>query len=176
MKSYGIFCAAIRSWHAVLIDSVQLWGSVDAEKLSEEERQALTSYLYKATEEALRKDYRIAEQPGPGVMRLRAAITEAEAGTSVRRAITTVMPPAHVITALVGNTADSTVTVGSAGLEAELLDSLTDVRLGAVADRRAGTKANVAGITEKLSDVYKAMDFWTERLSQRLAALRRDNP
>nr|MDA8085146.1 DUF3313 family protein [Nitrospiraceae bacterium] len=51
--------------------------------------------------------------------------------------------------------------VGSAGMEAEFLDSLTNERLAAAIDERAGSK--FAGFS-KFGAAKEAFKFWTERL------------
>ena len=61
----------------------------------------------------------------------------------------------------VGLTADTAMTVGSATVEVEILDSITDVRLAAAVDQRAGTKS-LGTLLEKWGDVKKACEFWPE--------------
>jgi hypothetical protein len=68
--------------------------------------------------------------------------------------------------------ADTQVLVGRAGVEAEVLDAVTNERLGAALDRRAGTKALRGGVST-WADVQNAFDYWSERLRTRLAELRR---
>ena len=78
-------------YDAILIESVTVWhrGSEQVE-ISEAEAEALAAYLYNALHQELGKDYRIAERSGSGVMRLRAAITEAEGANRVGKAILTI--------------------------------------------------------------------------------------
>jgi len=67
---------------------------------------------------------------------------------------------------------DTQVLVGRAGVEGEILDGVTEERLAAAVDRRAGTKALRGGIST-WADVQNAFDFWSERLRTRLAELRK---
>ncbi len=58
---------------------------------------------------------------------------------------------------------------GKAGVEGDITDSLTGVRLMGAVDERQGTKA-IRGGFGKWSDVEQAFDFWAERLRGRLAS------
>ena len=85
--------------------------------------------------------------------------------------VTSVVPQLRLATTIVGMAAGTSVLVGKVGVEGELTDSLTGVRLGAFVDERQGTKALRGGI-KKWSDLERAFDFWAERLRNRLATLR----
>ena len=61
--------------------------------------------------------------------------------------------------------------VGRASVEAELRDGLTDERLMAAVDERAGTHALRDGVGT-WSDVDQAFEYWAKRLSARLRELR----
>jgi hypothetical protein len=163
--------ADFSSYHAVLIDSVTLWHESDPSKIPAEEGQALTEYLYSALHKELGEDYRMVDSPGPGVMRIRAAITETKGAKVVANVVTTVPPQLRNLTTLAGRASDTQLFVGRCGLEAEITDSMTGERLMAAVDRRAGTKT-LSGMTGKWSDVEEAFDFWTEQLRKRLETLR----
>ncbi|MCH8890097.1 MAG: DUF3313 domain-containing protein [Myxococcales bacterium] len=158
-------------YDAIHIDSVTLWRDAKTEDVSEEDQQRLTDYLYQELHEQLSQDYRMAERPGPGVLRLRAAITEAKGASVVMNTVTSVVPQLRLATTIVGMAAGTSVLVGKVGVEGELTDSLTGARLGAFVDERQGTKALRGGI-KKWSDLERAFDFWAERLRNRLATLR----
>jgi hypothetical protein len=67
---------------------------------------------------------------------------------------------------LVGVAADVVVTVGEATLEAEVLDSVTKVRLAAAVDQQAGKKWYTQ--LKTWSDVKSACEHWSENLRERL--------
>lgn len=158
-------------YNAIQIDSVTLWRDAKTEDVSAEDQQRLTDYLYKALNDQLSKDYRMAEGPGPGVLRLRAAITEAKGSKVVMDTITSIVPQLRLATTIVGMAAGTSVLVGKAGVEGELTDSVSGRRLAAFVDERQGTKALRGGI-KKWSDVERAFDYWAQRLRERLAELR----
>jgi hypothetical protein len=65
-------------YKAIILESVTLWQNDETSKLSDEDAQQLTDYFYAQLHEQLSQDYPIVTNPGLGVMRLRAAITEAK--------------------------------------------------------------------------------------------------
>ena len=158
-------------YDAILIDSVTLWRDARTEDVPAEEAQRLTDYLYAALHKELSRDYRIVDKPGPGVLRLRAAVTEAKGSKVVMNTVTSVVPQLRLLATLGGMATSTAILVGKVGVEAELTDSLTGERLAAAVDERQGTKAIRGGI-KKWSDVERAFDHWAERFRLRLAALR----
>ena len=159
-------------YRAIMIDSVTLWHSDKTAKIAPEDAQRLTDSLYAQLHKQLSQDYQIVNTPGPGVLRLRAAITEAIGADVVANAATTIVPQLKVITTVGGMAADSRVFAGQAGVEAELTDSLSGDRLAAAVDERVGAKTIRGGLGE-WSQVDQAFEFWAERLRQRLAELRK---
>ncbi len=158
-------------YKGIIVESVTLWEGPGASKLSAEERQALTDYFYLALVREFEKDFQVVVEPAPGVMQLRAAITEAAGAKVVANTITSVVPQLRLLTTLGGMATDAAVFVGEAGIEVEVRDSVTLRRLGAGVDRRAGTKALRSGL-KTWSDAKTAFDYWADKIHQRLARLR----
>jgi hypothetical protein len=163
--------ASFSNYDAVMIDSVTLWKSKATSKVSAKDQQRLTDSLYKALHEQLSADYRMADRPGPGVLRIRAAITEAVGANVVGNAVTSIVPQLRVLTTVGGLAADSAMMAGSAAIEAEVTDSLSGERLAAAVDKRLGTKT-LRGAFGKWTNVDNAFEYWAERLRTRLAELR----
>ena len=159
-------------YDAVWIDSVRVWQSGKTAELSLDDQQMLTDAFYASLHEELSKSYRIAEAAGPGVMRLRAAITEAEGANVAGNAVTTVVPQLRILTSAGGLAADTAVLVGKAGAELELTDSQTGERLLAAVDQRIGQKSLRA--LGEWSHVKGAFDTWAEALREGLEELRGD--
>jgi hypothetical protein len=124
----------------------------------------LTDFFYAALLDELSKKFTIAKTPGPGVLRLRAALTQAKGAKVAMKAITTVVPQLRVLTTVVGVGADVAVTVGGATAEMEVTDSITGERLAAAVDERVGKKAFTQ--LKKWSDVKAACEFWAEGVTQ----------
>ena len=151
-------------YDAIMIDSVTLWvNEGDKGRLTEEEQQRLTDYLYAALHDQLSKHFVITDRPGPGVIRIRAALTEATGANVPLRIVTTAVPQLNVATTVVGMSADTAYVVGAATVEAEAVGSISGERLAAVVDNRAGTKSIGGQTFEKLGDVQAAANFWAER-------------
>jgi hypothetical protein len=117
-------------------------------------------------------DYQLVKEPGPDVLRLRVAITEAEGSWRVidgrlgdeldddLQAVATKEP-----------SEETRSFVGKAGVEAELLDSTAGTRLAAAIDRRVGART-LKPEKSAWSDVERAFRYWADRLRERLAELR----
>ena len=154
--------AAWNQFDAVHIESVSLWASDASKAPSAEDQKRLTDGLFKALHEKIGENFKIADRPGPGVLTLRAAITEARGAKVVLNTVTTVIPQARLASTVLGVGTDTAAFVGAASAEAEITDSVTKDRLAAVVDSRAGTK----GITRMLSkwaDVEAIFNYWGER-------------
>jgi hypothetical protein len=149
---------------------VTLWVDKADSKLSPEDQQMLTDTFFKAIHEAVSASFAVVDHPGAGTIRLRAALTQAKGSPVALRAITTIVPQLRVATTLVGLSADTAVTVGSATAEIELRDSITGNLLAAAVDSRAGNKALFSSRTfTKWGDVEAAQKLWAERIAWQLA-------
>ncbi len=157
----------------VLIDPVTVWRSVgsDLAGLPRAEQERLANHLYWALREELARDYALAEVPGPGVLRIRAAITEARAANAVMDTASTVGPVLRAYSEATRLATGTEAFVGEAGVEGEVLDSVTRVRLLAAIDERAGAK-RLKGSSQAWDDVLEAYRHWARQLSDRLAQLR----
>lgn len=163
--------AAWTSYNAIEIDSVTLWRTGQTGHLSEEVRQNILNIVYKALHDKLGAQFTIVNQAGPGVLRLRAALTEAKGANVPARTVSTIVPQLHMISMVVGMSADVVVTVGEATVEAEIVDSITGRRLAAAVDQRAGTKAISGRMFKKWGDFEAAAEFWAESLTRTLTKL-----
>jgi hypothetical protein len=160
------------SYDKIVIDPVTLWTSEESvAKIAPEDQQLLADYLDASLRHHLQQDYQLVDRPEAGALRLRVAITDAKGARAVANTVSKIVPQLRLLTTVGGLAADTQVLVGRAGVEAELLDSFTNERLGAAVDRRAGTKALRGGVST-WADVQNAFDFWSEKLRTRLAELR----
>lgn len=157
------------NYKKIIIDPVQIWGAANT-KLDYAERQLLMTYLDSSMRNSLKTDYQIVTQPGPGTMRLRVAITDAEGADVFMDAVATVVPGSTLLLAATKVSNGTYAFVGESGIEAEITDSMTGLRLMADVDRRAGTgQIQSKGKWASIKDSY---DHWTHRLKLRLAKLR----
>jgi hypothetical protein len=158
------------SYNAVQLDSVTLWRDAGTEALSAEDQQMLTDLLYKDVHDDLSKYFNVVTEAGPGTLRLRVALTQVQAAKPVIRTVTTVVPQMRVLGSLIGLAANTALTVGSATVEMEVLDSVTNQVLAEGVDDRAGTKVLFAKRAYTTwGDVDAAFKYWAGRISWQLA-------
>ena len=160
-----------KQYHSILLERVQVWDTPDSHA-SPQNQEMLADYYYNVLKQDLSKHFKMVEQPGPGVMTLRVALTNATKATSGLRTVSVVVPQARILNSVYNLADGSYAFVGSAQSEGEVLDSVTGERLAAAVDRRSG------GLSIKNADVWEwgdaknAMDYWAQRTDQRLVELR----
>jgi len=172
MLSYIDPKANFRAYTKILLDPVRGYAaSKDSSmaKLSKEKQQHLLNYFDAALRESLKKDYLLVRQPGPDVMRVRVAITEAKGSMVVLDTLSSVIPIGMALNAVKAGLTGKSLSVGEIGAECEGLDSLTGQRLFAAVDARVGRK--YTGKFDKFSRWHTAedaCDFWAAQLRERL--------
>ncbi|MDD4893735.1 MAG: DUF3313 domain-containing protein [Candidatus Omnitrophica bacterium] len=172
--TYRDLNADFSKYPKVILEPVQLWAA-DSDsalsKLSREDQQLLVDYLYVALRDALQKDYILVTEPGPDVMRIRCAITEARANNPVKEVLSTLTPVGLGISYARKIVTGTHSGVGVVSVEGEVVDSASGERLAAVIDRRAGTKSSLTK-PARWGDVQDAFNFWARRMQTNLALLR----
>ncbi len=165
--------AKFRSYTKVWLYPVEVWRGEksDAKGLDKEDTQYLSHYLYSRLEEELRKDYTMTREPGPDVMRIRVAITEAGKGVPLLDNLTAAYP-----TTLVGSKGKKLITgtealVGKASIEMEATDSQTGELLAAGVDRRGGGKYAWKALS-RWEDFEQASDYWAKKFAWRACTMR----
>ena len=163
-----------------LIDAITVFPSKDADfkGINANDLALLEKYFHDAVTKALTENngYQVVEEPGPGVVRIRAAFTELVPVRPVMNTVTTILPQARILSGAVNLATNSNFYVGQLGLEVEFLDSQTNERLAAVASKQAGQKyVPFAGQkfepTSTWGQVEQAMDYWAQKLRKRVDAL-----
>jgi len=156
----------------VLVDPVVVYYGVGSplHDLAPEDLETLANHLYAAFVRHLEADYPIVQRPGPGVLRVQAALTEAQPSDVVLNALSTAMPirPISELSQLATGTQ---AFVGSAGIEARILDADSGALLIAAVDRRQGVK-RLEGDDTGWNDVLAAFDYWADALARALAEAR----
>jgi hypothetical protein len=167
--------ADFKAYNAILLDPVRLYasGKHEMEKVTPEDRQKILDYADAVFREHLSADYMLVDAPGPGVMHLRVAITEAEGSWVVLDTISTVIPIGLAASGLAALATGEWGFTGRAGLEVDILDSMSNERLAAAVDRRTGGK--ISGKADKFSSwrtVKNSLDYWANKMRERLAEAR----
>ncbi len=160
-------------YEKIAINPITIWraeGS-DLSGVPDEDLQQLADYLRGSLRTALEGHFEVVEHPGPDVLRLRLAITEARRSRIVADILSTVAPPVRLLSNVKALATGTHAFVGRASIEGELIDSLTKRRLAAMVDERAGGKT-LSGAGSRWDDVRSAYDYWAQRLVKRLEAYR----
>ncbi|MGH7180384.1 MAG: DUF3313 domain-containing protein [Nitrospiraceae bacterium] len=154
----------------IQLDPVTLWMSQKDSQLKDvsvEDRQRLAALLWSKLDEQLRKDYEMTGQPGPDVIRVQAAITEAGDSNATLDTVTSIIPQTRLLTGAKGMATGVSGFTGSASVEMKITDAESGTLLMAAADRRGGTKS-LSGVTNEWHDVEEAYRFWAEKVRYRL--------
>ncbi len=144
----------------VLLSDDAEYRAVDPATLKE-----LADYYQQAILAAFKDGYEITDQPGPGVLRVRVAITGLKPSRPVSNTLSTIIPVGIVVAGATKAVSGENLGTGEAATEFELLDAQSGERLAAAVDRRQGGKGVFRG---KWEDTREAFDFWAQRFRQRL--------
>lgn len=150
-------------YRKVMLDFVVFFLANDAEYkgINAEDMKELSDAFNKAAVDALNKDYPLVGEPGPDVLRIRVAVTHLKPSKPGSAAVTTIIPVGLAISLIKRGATGEYTGVGSTGIEAEFLDSLSNERVAAVVDQQAGGK--MSGFA-KWGAAKEAFEFWAGRL------------
>jgi len=166
--------AKLSSYKSVVVDPVTIWlgAGSNLKKVPVKERQALANEFHSAIVKSLEKDYVITNTAGPDTMRVRVALTDAQASSPGLDTISTYIPQARLLQTVATVGSDTAGFVGEASAEAEVRDMQTGALLAAGVDRRAGTKALGDSTFDSWGDVREAFNAWSKQFSKNLAKRR----
>lgn len=149
---------------------VEFWAAPDT-KVSDSDQQMLTSYMYNKLQADLSKNFTLVNRPGPDVMTLRLALMDATTAVPGLRSVSVIVPQARVLNGLQSLATGSYAFAGSAEAEMKLTDSSTNELLAAAVDERAGGMGIKSAASFRWGDAENVMDYWSERVSNRLLQL-----
>lgn len=153
----------------VMISPVTFWGG-DSTQVPAADQQSLVNYFSQQLQEQLGKQFTIVQQAGPGVMKIDAAMTDAEAATPVLRSVSMIVPQAHMLSNLKYLATGTFPFVGGAQAEIRITDSVTGKVLAEGLDKRIGGGSFTTGFQWQWGDAENAINLWSEMLTKRLAA------
>jgi hypothetical protein len=184
-----------KQYDQVLIERIRVYLKEDsAEKgIDPTDLKMLTDYFYEALKKEIAPTARIVDQPGPGVLGLRIAITDlmpTKAGLSLAGTLTPYALVAEVSSGPAsGRPVGSTPYLGECGIEVQFLDGQTGKVVGEFTDTRIGKKYDLdtsgGGVdaAKKWAEGYfdsfttwnyakGAFDLWAALFRQRFDELR----
>jgi hypothetical protein len=155
-----------KAYDKVMMDHVVFYFSKDAKYrgIHSQELKEMADAFHKAMADALKDGYPLVTEPGPGVLRIRCAITDVKASRPLLNTITAVTPIGLGISTVKKGITGTHTFVGEASMEAEFLDSQTNEQIAAVIDRKAAGKAKVIKGMSKWGHAKDSFNFWAKRL------------
>ena len=165
--------ADFSKYKMVHVDPVRIWQVKDSgnSDVSKEDLQRLADDFRAKVVWHLNQDYLVAPHPGPGVMRIQMALTEAEPSNVGMDVVETVLPPMQIFSGAQSMATGTRAFVGSASVEGKLTDGQTGELLFAAVDRRVGGKT-LDGSMDSWDDVEQSFDYWADLIRKRLRRLR----
>lgn len=184
----------IKKYDKVLISRMKVTLKPDQQQgIDPTDLKTLTDYFHGAMVKALKPQMQVVEQPGPGVLAIRIALTNL-VPTEVKKSVAgTVVPYAFVAEAgagvATGRPVGSTPYLGETGMEMQLVDSASGGILAECRDTEIGRKyaaeldSGAVGAAQTWASGYvnsfqswsyakNAFDKWAALTAERLAALR----
>jgi hypothetical protein len=156
----------------IMIDKIEVWASDDSgiRELNPKELQAILSYLHAAFKNKLKENFQIVHEPSPGTLRIKLALTDGEASRPVSDTLSSIIPISLAISFIKRASTGTHLAVGQASIEADFIDAVSEERLAAAMDTRAGAKA-FSGKFDKWDDLKSAFDYWSLQTHIRLNEL-----
>ncbi len=154
-------------YNKIIIEPVTFWGGPTTQ-VPPSDQQTLVNYFSQQLNEQLGKKFTIVNQPGPGVMKLAVAMTDAESATPGLRSISMIVPQAHMLSNLKYLATGTFPFVGEAQAEMKLTDSVSGQVLALAVDRRIGGGSIKAGFQWQWGDAENAINEWCETATKRL--------
>lgn len=153
----------------VMIDPVTFWGD-ESGKLLPPDQHALTTYFRSALETQFGTKFQLVDKPGPGVIQLHVAITDANSAIPVLRTVSLVVPQARALNTLQEIATGHWAFAGSCQIEGRLTDAATGQMLGEMVDKRLGGSSLEAAAQWQWGDVQNALDAWAAKYAARVYA------
>lgn len=163
---------SLKPYTKVYLDPILVWYHADAEYkgIDPNELQVVTEAMRAIIVDTLEPDYPVVSKPGPGVLRVRLAITDVQAQKR-KKSLLRFTPVGMVVTgAKMAMGADSNVDLTEATIEAELLDGQSGEQLAVLVDRlNDGVGENKAS---KISwdAIQASLEFYAKRFRSRIDA------
>ncbi len=143
----------LADYSGFIIDPVVVRMARDAEgaQLDASQLRQLATYMRSAIIEAIEDRYAVVTRPGPGVARVRVALTDVKQSIRSSSALRTLLEEGR----------------GGAAMEAELVDSRSGRQIVALIESRMGDRLSFVSSTA-WDDTRAIMDEWAGRLRKRL--------
>jgi hypothetical protein len=160
----------ISTYNKVMLDDVVFFVSQDADYKGFEARELadLGEAFHQAIIMNLSGAYEFTDTPGPGVLRIRIAVTNLVPSNSFTGTATTIVPVGLALSTIKKAVTGSHIGMGKVAIEGEVVDSQTNKILGAVIDSKAGQKYKIAKSVSKWGHAIDIFNKWGQNIRARL--------
>jgi hypothetical protein len=162
-----------RFYKKLLLDPVMVLRRLETsdKDLPREDMQRLADNFWILLRQELSKDYVLVDLPGPDVLRVQAALTDVKKSKAPADTITSIAPPALIISKGKEFATGKPLFVGEVSLEGKVTDAQTGELLAAGVDRKVGGKS-IQGATDSWDDVNQSLELWSKTFRFRLCQWR----
>jgi hypothetical protein len=154
-------------YNKVMIDPVTFW-SGSSTSVSPSDQQTLVNYLSQRLTLHLGQKFEIVYHPGPGVMKLDAALVDMSSATPMLRTFSMMVPQVRLLSSLKYLATGSFPFVGGAQAEFKITDSVSGEVLGLFVDKRIGGGAFTNAFQWRWGDAENVVNHWAEVATARL--------
>ncbi len=127
--------------------------------------------FYDALKQNLGQHFTLVDQPGPGVVIIRAAIVNASAADAGLRSVSVVISQARILNYAQSLATGHAAFAGSAEAAGKISDGVNSQLLAESVDERVGGMAVSQAAQIRWGDAESAMDYWAQKLTQRVVQL-----
>ena len=158
----------------ILLEPVAIWSDPKNPLPPEQEAdlKQLVDSFYATLRQKLSADYELVDRPGPGTLRIQAAITNGMAANTTMKLASKAVPYGGAASALWTFTTGKPAFAGEVSIEFMVKDGQSGELLGAGADRRVGTDSLNKEALNSWADVKNSLEFWSDAAVYRLCVLR----
>ena len=144
--------SSLVGYDRVLLDPVVVWYTAREDGVDVTELQKLADAFKLEIHRALGDAYPLTLEPGPNVMRLRIAITEVSQSSGMRKTMRVLSGPGSGTSGYDAKYESGLIDIDAMTIEAEVLDSVSGVRLVGVVENR------IAPPKERSTDTWRSIN------------------
>ena len=155
-----------KSYDKIILDYVVFFVKEDAEYkgLQIDEMQQLAEAFHKAIIKALSDKYQFVSEPGPGVVRIRLALTNVQPIKPTLNFLTSIVPVGVALNVVKVGATGTSIGVGKTSMEAEIFDTQSMMRLAAAIDEDVGSKYSGYKGDSKWAHAEGTFETWAKDL------------
>lgn len=160
----------LRAYNKLMIDEIQFRYADDSpyKDISQSELQQVRQTALASLQKAISDRYEIVDVPGPGVLHLRATITDIRANKKGKNLLS--FTPVGLVKQGIDSVTGMNIVLRTVSAEVELCDSMSGERLIAVTDPYAGYPSSGNARKASWDEVTDTLDNWAQRLAAQLNA------